>query len=210
MKYYKVLCFKAEFAEFRVQANDPIAEMSAGSHDEFALLMATDLQNNVGFDATPQGHAAIRDLVSRCYSVDLQYLSIKRPQAGDAVRIPRLLFRDKDGKFESLLSEHAKYEADLKKYKVISRHRPAVMPTMSTLADMLKDERLSITGKDLYEALDKTCHYIMRRVVSGEHGRDAFIVFSSSLDFFFSEFNEIIADHAEINSVKSTHELIYY
>lgn len=210
MKYYKIMCFKAEFPEFRTQVDNLIAEMSAGNDDEFALLMATDLQNNVGFHTTPHGNAAIRTLVSRCYSVDLQHLSVKRPQAGDVVRMPRLLFRSKDGKFESLLSEHSKYEADLKKYKVISRHRPAVMPTMSTLADMLKDERLSITGKDLYEALDKTCHYVMRRVVSGEHGRDAFIVFSSNLDFFFSEFNKIIADHAEINFVKSTRELIYY
>lgn len=210
MKYYKIMCFKAEFPEFRTQVDNLIAEMSAGNHDEFALLMATDLQNNVGFHTTPHGNAAIRTLVSRCYSVDLQHLSVKRPQAKDVVRMSRLLFREKNGKFESLLSEHSKYEADLKKYKVISRHRPAAMPVMSTLASMLEDERLSITGKDLYEALDKTCHYVMRRVVSGEHGRDAFIVFSSNLDFFFSEFKEIIADHAEISFVKSTRELIYY
>ncbi len=210
MKYYQIMCFKADFREFRTQVDNLITEMSAGNHDEFALLMATDLQNNVGFHTTPHGNAAIRTLVSRCYSVDLQHLSVKRTQAGDVVRMSRLLFREKDGKFESLLSEHSKYEADLKKYKVISRHRPAVMPTMSTLAGMLKDERLSITGKDLYEALDKTCHYVMRRVVSGEHGRDAFIVFSSNLDFFFSEFKEIIADHATIKFVKSTRDLIYY
>lgn len=210
MKYYKIMCFKAEFAEFRTQVDDLIAEMCAGSHDEFALLMATDLQNNVGFHTTLRGDAAIRTLVSRCYSVDLQHLSIKRPQAVDVVRMPRLLFRDNNGKFEWLVKEHEKYEADVKKYKVLSRHRPAAMPMMSMLAGMLKDERLSITGKDLYEALDKTCHYVMRRVVSGEHGRDAFIVFSSNLDFFFSEFGEIIADHTEIDFVKSTRELVYY
>ena len=72
MKYYKIMCFKAEFAEFRTQVDHLIAEMSAGSHDEFALLMATDLQNNVGFHTTPHGDAAIRTLVSRCYSVDLK------------------------------------------------------------------------------------------------------------------------------------------
>lgn len=210
MKYYKIMCFKAEFEKFRTQVDDLIAEMCAGSHDEFALLMATDLQNNVGFHTTPRGDAAIRTLVSRCYSVDLQHLSIKRPQAGDVVRMPRLLFRDNDGKFEGLVKEHEKYEADVKKYKVLSRHRPAPTPLISTLAGLLEDEDLWIKGRSFYEVLDETCHYVIRRVVSGEHGRDAFVVFSSNLDFFFTELDGVISNDAEIKFVNSTRELIFH
>jgi hypothetical protein len=210
MKYYKIMCFKAEFAEFRTQVDNLIAEMSAGSHDEFALLMATDLQNNVGFHTTPHGDAALRTLVSRCYSVDLKNLSIKRPQTGAVVRMPRLLFRDNDGKFEWLVKEHEKYEADVKKYRVLSRHRSAAIPVISTLAGLLQDEDLWITGKSFYEVLDETCHYLIRRVVSGEHGRDAFVVFSSNLDFFFTELNAIVGNDAEIKFVNSTRELIFY
>ena len=210
MKYYKILCHKADFAEFRTEADDLVADISAGSHDEFALLMATDLQSKVGFHTTPQGNAAISTLVSRCYSVDLQHLSIERPQEVDVVRMPRLLFRDNDGEFEGLVKEHEKYEADLKKYKILSRHRPAPMPIISTLAGLLQDEELWITGKKLYDVLDDTCHYVMLRVISGEHGPDAFTVFSSNLDFFFKEFNEIISDDSEITFVKSSRELIYY
>lgn len=210
MKYYKILCFKAEFAEFKNHANDFISEMSADDTDEFALVMATNLQGGVGFGATAQGKTAIKALVSKCYSVDINHLSIKIPLAEDVEGMPRLLFRDKGGKFGRLVQEHLQYDKDLRKYNVISRHRPTTMPKSSMLASIIQEQYLSIIGEELYEALHESCHYILRALVSGEHGRDAFFAFSKDLDFFFREFEGIVGDDAEIRFVNNVRELIYY
>lgn len=210
MEHYKILCFKSEFAEFKDHANGFISEMSADSNDEFALIMATNLQGVVGFRGTAQGNTAIKALVSKCYSVDTGHLSIQRPVAEGIDWMPRLLFRDKDGRFETLFQEHVRYDIDVRRYNVISRHRPAAIPQSSTLASILQDQCLSIVGKGLYEALNESCHYILRALVSGEHGPDAFFVFSKDLDFFFREFKTIVGGDAEIRFVKSSRELIYY
>ncbi len=45
--------------------------------------------------------------------------------------------------------------------------------------------------------------------MSGEHGRDAFFVFSKDLDFFFREFEEVVGGDAEIRFVNSVRELIF-
>lgn len=210
MEHYKILCFKSQFSEFKAQANDLIGEMSADKTDQFALIMATNLRGVVGFGGVAQGEAAIRALVSKCYSVDQESLSIKAPLAEGVDRMPRLLFRDKGGKFEGLVQEHAQYEKDVRKYNVISRHRPTAMPKSSTLASILKDHRFSMVGEELYEALNESCHYILRAVVSGEHGPDAFFAFSKDLGFFFSEFETIVGGDAEIRFVNSARELVYY
>lgn len=210
MKYYKILCFKAEFAKFKNHANGFIREMSADDTDEFALVMATNLQGRVGFGATPQGKAAIKTLVSKCYSVDINHLSIKIPSAENVEGMPRLLFRGKGGKFERLVQEHLQYDKDLRKHNVILRHRPTTMPKSSMLASVIQEQYLSIIGKELYEALHENCHYILRALVSGEHGRDAFFAFSKDLDFFFREFESIVGGDAEIRYVNSVRELIFY
>jgi hypothetical protein len=184
--------------------------MPADNNDEFALVMATSLRGTVGFGGTTQGDAAIRALVSKCYSVDLEHLSIQVPMAEGVERMPRLLFRDKAGRFEELVQEHLQYDKDLRKYNVISRYRSTARPKRSTLANILKDQRLSIVEKESYEALNEGCHYILRAVVSGEHGPDAFFAFSTDLSFFFSEFEEVVGGNTEIQFVKSPAELIYY
>jgi hypothetical protein len=138
MEYYKILCFRSEFSKFKHHANELISEMPADNHDEFGLMMATSLQGIVGFGGTTQGDAAIRALVSRCYSVDLEHLSIQVPMARGVERMPRLLFRDKAGRFEELVQEHQQYDKDLRKYNVISRYRSTAMPKRSTLADILR------------------------------------------------------------------------
>jgi hypothetical protein len=209
MKHYKILCYKSEFHEFKNRSNDYIREMPAKEHDQFALLMAIGPEGAIGFDSTPQGCSAISSLVSKCYFVDLCRLNIQTPQEKYTGHMPRLLFRDKNGGFEKLRNEHIKYESDVKKYKILSRHRCADKPTISTLASLLQGKSLSIINKDLYDALQETCHYILTPVISGEHGRDAFIVFSSNLDFFFNEFQSIVGDSGEITFVDSTSKLVY-
>jgi hypothetical protein len=84
------------------------------------------------------------------------------------------------------------------------------MPKSSMLASIIEEQYLSIIGKELYEALHESCHYILRSLVSGEHGRDAFFAFSKDLDFFFREFEGIVGDDAEIRFVNNVRELIYY
>jgi hypothetical protein len=210
MGHYKIICFRSRFSEFKTHANDLISEMPADNNDEFALVMATSLRGAVGFGGTTQGDAAIRALVSKCYSVDLEHLSIQVPMAEGVERMPRLLFRDKAGRFEELVQEHLQYDKDLRKYNVISRYRSPARPKRSTLANILKDQRLSIVEKKSYEALNESCHYILRAVVSGEHGPDAFFAFSTDLSYFFDEFEKIVGGNAEIRFVKSPAGLIYY
>ncbi|WP_347900845.1 hypothetical protein [Pseudomonas purpurea] len=207
MKRYKILCYKSEFYEFKRKSNDYIREMPAKEHDQFALLMAISPEGAVGFDTTPQGCSAISALASKCYFVDLRRPSIQPPQEKHTGLVPSFLFRDKSGEFEKLFDEHIKYENDIKKYKILSRHRYAEKPSASTLASLLQSNSLSIT-KDVYDALQEACHYIIRPVMSGEHGRGAFNIFSNNLDFFFDEFKSIVGDSGEVTFVDAS-KLVY-
>lgn len=210
MTYYKILCYHSEFMNFKDYASEYLGKMSAKDHDQFALAMAVTFEGAVGFDETPQGCSAIGALVEKCYWVDLHKLTIKPPSDNYRGCMPPLLFRDKNGGFEKLNSEHIEYEKNLRKYQILARHRIAVQPKASTLASILQDRRLLISGDELYEALKNACHYLLVPVSSGEHGPDAFIAFSDNLDFFFQEFRSAVANHAEITFVDSASKLIFY
>ena len=209
MSTYQILCYPAEFAEFKKHACEYISEMPADEHDQFATVMALSADGGVGFDKSSEGRDTISSLVSKCYRVDLRNMSIQPPLENYSGHMPRLLFRAINGDFEKLLKEHITYEQNMKKYLVLSRHRQADKPKESRLAGILQDENLPITGKDLYDILQKTCHYLLVPIISREHGQDAFIVFSRTLDYFFEEFNSIVDGHGELTFVDSVLELVF-
>lgn len=204
MKHYKILCYKSEFHEYKKTSSGYIREIPAKEHDQFALLMGISAEGSAGFDRTPQDCSPINSLASKCYFIDM-YRNIRPPQANNTDYMHQLLFRDKSDGAERLFNEHIKYENDLKKYKILSRHRHAEKPIASTLASLLQDDRLLI-NKDLYDALQEACHYIIRPVMSGEHGRGAFNVFSSNLDFFFDEFKSIAGDITFVDASKLVYD----
>lgn len=210
MNKYKIICYRSALPIFRENLDDYIKAMPGSATDQFALLMGIGPDGTVGFDATREGEVAINYLISKCYSVDLSRLEIVSPEANDEYRMPRLLFRDKEGAFDKLRDAHERYELALKKYKVISKYREVTAPEESTLTKMLATKDLPIEDVGLYRALLDACHYIIVRVVSGEHGRDAFVVFSKCLDYFFSEFSSIVGADAEITCTEDTSKLVYY
>lgn len=210
MTCYKILCYHSEFKSFKNHASERLAKMSAKAHDQFALLMAVTLEGAVGFDETPQGSSALNTLVEKCYWVNLHKLNIQPPSDDYYGCMPSLLFRDKNGGFEKLYQEHIEYEKKLRKYQVMARHRPTEKPKISMLASILQDQRLLISGGDLYDALMNACHYLLVPVLSGEHGPDAFIAFSNNLDYFFQEFSSAVDHHAEITFVDSVSKLAFY
>ncbi|MGA3682434.1 hypothetical protein [Pseudomonas graminis] len=207
MKKYSILCYQSQFAEFKNYACEYISEMPADEQDQFATVMALSAGGAIGFDKTCEGRDTISSLVSKCYRVDLRNMSIQPPQENYSGRMPRLLFRSKNGGFEKLLEEHLTYEKNLKKFLVLSRHRHADKPKISRLAGILQDSNLPITDKELFKILQETCHYLLVPIISREHGQDAFFVFSRNLDYFFKEFNSIVDGRGELNFVDSALKL---
>ena len=210
MKTYRILCYTSEFSEFKHHANDPTAELAANEHDDFALIMAVSLSGAVGFDTTPHGGATIDSLVSKCFWVETNKMTIEPPLPHPSGGLPCLLFRAKNGGFQKLIDEHTEYDRNLRKYKVFIRHRHAERPDPAILTSILQNTYIRIRGKELYDALQDTCHYVIEPVRSGEHGSDAFIVFSRNLDFFFKEFDVAVNGRAEIEYVDDTRKLIYW
>jgi hypothetical protein len=209
MKKYSILCYQSQFAEFKKYACEYISEIPADEQDQFAIVMALSIDGAVGFDKSCEGRDAINLLCSRCYWVDLGNRSIQPPLENYSGHMPRLLFRAKNGGFEKLLEEHVTYERNLKKYLVLSRHRHADKPKESRLAGILQDKNLLIKGKELFEILQETCHYLLVPIISREHGQDAFFVFSKNLDYFFEEFNCIVDGRGELTFVDSVLKLAF-
>jgi hypothetical protein len=209
MSKYKIICYRSALPIFRENLDDYIKAMPGSAMDQFALLMGVGPDGTVGFDATAEGDIAMNSLISKCYSVDLSRLAIVSPEANDECRMPRLLFRDREGEFTKLRDAHERYELALKKYKVISKYREVAAPEKSILSTMLTKD-LPIEDVDLYRALLDACHYVIVRVVSGEHGSDAFVVFSRCLNYFFTEFSSIVSVDAELTCTGDASKLIYY
>ena len=210
MKSYRILCYTSEFSEFKHHANDPIAELSANEQDQFALIMAVSLDGGIGFNRTPYGNAAINALVSKCFWVEPRKMTIKPPVRTRSGHMPCLMFRAKNDGFKRLLEDHEKYDRNLRKHQVLIRHRHAESPNPAILSSILQSTHLRIRGKELYDALQETCHYVTVRDGTGEHGSGAFIVFSRNLDFFFKEFDAAIEGYAKIDFVDSPRKLIHW
>jgi hypothetical protein len=210
MKTYRILCYTSEFSEFKHHANNPIAELSTNEQDQFALIMAVSLDGGIGFNRTPYGDAAINALVSKCFWVEPHKMTIKPPVRKHSEHMPCLMFRAKNDDFKRLLEDHEKYDRNLRKHQVLIRHRHAESPNPAILSSILQSAHLRICGKELYDALQETCHYVTVRDRTGEHGSGAFIVFSRNLDFFFKEFDAAVEGYAEIDFVDSPRKLIHW
>lgn len=206
MKDFKILCFKSEAREFQRDSSEYIARIPADPQDQFALVMAVGRDGAIGFDKSPEGVRALDEIVSKCYSLGVNN-SIQMPELPKNIFMPTLLFRDKCGRFEALMTAHKKYEAEHKKYKVLSRHRDAQEPSASVLSTLLQDDQL-LMNKMVYRGLQNACHYVISPILSGEHGRGAFNVFAKNLDFFFEEFKSVVGGSSGIAFVRES-ELLF-
>lgn len=206
MKDFKILCFKSEAREFQRNSSEYIARIPADPQDQFALVMAVGRNGAIGFDKSPESVRALNEILSKCYSLCVNN-SIQIPELPENMFMPSLLFRDKSGRFEALMTAHKNYEAELKKYKILSRHRDAQEPSASVLSTLLQDDQLLI-NEMVYRALQNACHYVISPILSGEHGRGAFNVFAKNLDFFFEEFNSVVSGSPGITFVHES-ELLF-
>ena len=206
MKSCKILCFKSDAQEFQKNSSGYISRIPAASQDQFALIMAVGCGGAIGFDKSPDGVRAINELASKCYSLGVNN-SIQLPGSLQNMFMPPLLFRDKFGEFQALMNAHKKYEAELRKYKVISRHRDAQAPSAPMLSTLLQDDQLAM-NEMVYRGLQNACHYVISPVLSGEHGRGAFNVFARNLDFFFEELESVIGGSSGISFVRES-ELLF-
>ncbi len=208
MKNYKIICYRAKFDDFKKNSSSRIRSIPAEVNDDFALLASVDQNGLIGFDRSEGGATAISSLVASCYYIDING-ELQPPSSKELHYMPFFMFRDKDGAFERAVSEHRRYEVDVKKYKILSRHRRVEKPTPSTLTIFLQSDEFSIT-QEVYNFFKNACRYVAITKISGEYGHGAFDVFSSDLNFFFDEFCSIAGRGAEWVMIDDPSELPMY
>jgi hypothetical protein len=195
VKNYKIICYRAKFDDFKKTSSSRIRNIPAEISDDFALLASVDQNGLIGFDRSKEGAAAIRSLVANCYYIDING-QLQPPSSKKLHYVPFFMFRDKDGEFGRAVNEHRRYEVDLKKYEILSRHRAVDKPTPHTLTKFLEIDEFPIS-QEAYNFFKHACRYVAITKISGEYGHGAFDVFSSNLNCFFDEFCSVVGESAE-------------
>jgi hypothetical protein len=195
LKNYKIICHRAKFDDFKKSSSNRIRNIPAEINDNFALLASVDQSGSFGFDKTEKGAAAIKSLITNCYYIDING-KLQPPSSKKLHYMPFFMFRDKDGEFERAVSEHRRYEIDVKKYEILSRHRRVEKPTPPTLTIFLQSDDFSIS-QEAYNLFKNACRYVAITKISGEYGHGAFDVFSGDLNCFFDEFYSVAGESAE-------------
>nr|WP_315447264.1 hypothetical protein [uncultured Pseudomonas sp.] len=208
MKNYKIICYRAKFDTFKKFTSSRIRSIPGGIDDDFALLASVDQNGSIGFDKTTQGVAAIKSLIARCYYIDING-KLQSPSNKELRYMPLFMFRDKEGEFERAVNAHRRYEIDVKKYEILSRHRSVEKPTPPILTVFLQNDELSIC-QDVYSFFKNTCQYVAIAKISGEYGYGAFDVFSGDLSCFFDEFGGVAGEFAEWIMVDDSSQLPIY
>ncbi|MFJ2480764.1 hypothetical protein ACIOWE_10850 [Pseudomonas sp. NPDC087598] len=208
MKNYKIICYRAKFDAFKKFTSSRIKSIPAGINDDFALLASVDQNGSIGFDKTTQGVTAIKSLITKCYYIDINR-KLQLPSNKELRYMPFFMFRDKDGEFERAVSAHRRYEVDVKKYEILSRHRSVEKPTPPILTVFLQNDELPIS-QDVYNLFKNACQYVAIAKISGEYGYGAFDVFSGDLNYFFDEFGGIAGEFAVWTVVDDPSQLPMY
>lgn len=205
MKNYEIICYRAKFDDFKKTSSSRIRNIPAEISDDFALLASVDQNGLIGFDRSKEGAAAIKSLVANCYYIDING-QLQPPSSKQLHYVPFFMFRDKNGEFGRAVSEHRRYEVDVKKYEILSRHRAVDKPTPPTLTKFLQSDELSIS-QESYNLFKHACRYVAITKISGEYGDGAFDVFSSNLNCFFDEFRRVVGESAEWIMIDNPSEL---
>lgn len=174
MSEYKLLCYKDKFEHYKAISNDIIRAIPASNHDEFALIACVNANGRIGFDSDEKAGVLLGAITTGCYSLaGKKLVYIPSIVAGQS---RTYAFKPKDKSFQGLITEHEKYELEVKIHKFMQRHgRPCSLPQPATLTSFLTEERHPI-DVELYRKIIESCHYVIQKVGSGEHGFGAFEV----------------------------------
>lgn len=203
-----VICYRAKFDDFKKSSSGRIRNLPAEINDDFAVLASVGQKGSIGFDKSKEGAAAIKSLISNCYYIDIDG-KLQPPSSKELHYMPFFIFRDKDGEFERAVNAHRRYEVDVKKHEILSRHRSVEKPTPPALTVFLQSDEFSVS-LETYKLFKNSCQYVAIAKISGEYGHGAFDVFSSDLNYFFDEFFSITGESADLIMVDNPTELPRY
>ncbi|WP_180698556.1 hypothetical protein [Pseudomonas crudilactis] len=203
-----VICYRAKFDDFQKSSSGRIRNLPAEINDDFAVLASVGQNGSIGFDKSKKGAAAIKSLISNCYYIDING-ELQSPSSKELHYMPFFMFRDKDGRFERAVNAHRRYELDVKKHEILSRHRSVEKPRPPALTVFLQSDEFSIS-QETYKLFKSSCQYVAIAKISGEYGHGAFDVFSSDLNYFFDEFFSITGESADLIMVDNPTELPRY
>jgi hypothetical protein len=203
-----VICYRAKFDDFKKTSSSRIRNLPAEINDDFAVLASVGKNGPIGFDKSKEGAAAIKSLISNCYYIDING-ELQPPSSKELHYMPFFMFRDKDGRFERAVNAHRRYELDVKKHEILSRHRSVEKPRPPALTVFLQSDEFSIS-QETYKLFKSSCQYVAIAKISGEYGHGAFDVFSSDLNYFFDEFFSITGESVDLIMVDNPTELPIY
>ncbi|PYC18692.1 hypothetical protein DMX02_17670 [Pseudomonas jessenii] len=203
-----IICYRAKFDDFKKTSSSRIRNLPAEINDDFAVLASVGKNGSIGFDKSKEGAAAIKSLISNCYYIDING-ELQPPSSKELHYMPFFMFRDRDGWFERAVNAHRRYEVDVKKHEILSRHRSVEKPTPPALTIFLQSDNFSI-NQETYKLFKNSCQYVAIAKISGEYGHGAFDVFSSDLNYFFDEFFSITGESADLIMVDNPTELPIY
>lgn len=203
-----IICYRAKFDDFKKTSSSRTRNLPAEINDDFAVLASVGKNGSIGFDKSKEGAAAIKSLISNCYYIDING-ELQPPSSKELHYMPFFMFRDKDGWFERTVIAHRRYEVDVKKHVILSRHRSVEKPTPPALTVFLQSDDFSI-NQETYKLFKNSCQYVAIAKTSGEYGHGAFDVFSSDLNYFFDEFFSITGESADLIMVDNPTELPIY
>ena len=200
MTDYSILYHTACFDQFKHGSSTRTERIGAPDAAEFALVMAKSQDGGIGFDQCAASGNLLKALISHCFHFNVQNALCPPPKTPPAY-LPRMLFRDKNGRFKALHDEHMKFKQELKKHAILSRRRESKPPSQPLLSAFLDDPQTEINSQ-VYELLAHSCHYVCMAKLAGEYGHGAFDVFSNDLEFFFTELAILAGPHTAIIPVE--------
>lgn len=208
MAVCEIVCFRDRFSEFKKISSERVASLPADPCDDFAICLAKNSGGDLGFSRTPEAARAELLLNERCYRLNFERNAIIPPgsprRALEAVA--PMLFRAKDNRFEQAVKEYVKYDLDLKKYRIRSRHGVCSPPAPRLLTEFMASGG-RVISREAYAFFIESCHYVAMAHLGGEYGHGAINVFSDSLEFFFNELGSFSGNECHIVFVNDSKKL---
>lgn len=192
---YKILCYRDHFENFRKITYASVGRIPAKPNDDFARLISVNSEGKIGLHHSEDASKLISLMSMGNYFPSRDKMCcVTEPGAMYGFGYA---FRPKCNAFESLIKEHAKFDLDTRKYKVMKRHgRPCAEPTPVLLTPFMRNAHRPI-GRKLYKKIIETCHYVTMEAAY-EYNSGGFEVFSDNLDFFFDELKDLMGQSGEL------------
>jgi len=164
--------YQAPFPEYIKYGSGKIAELPAKETDIFGCVTFVFDQKE-GFLQSNEGKCLLKKLLKHCLHVELDEKMLNRtPDDPHYSLWSGFSAFPKNDKIKSALQDYHKYVLDVKKYRIISRHRTIEPPEPPFLARFFGSVALEFTP-EAYEFFMENTHFIVRKTYSEKHGYSA-------------------------------------